>query len=280
MSKDMPRLSIDFISVLNMPPVEFVHLAAELGCDIGLALQPILPENPHGYPAWSLGDAELRGATIAALKDCGVAVAIGEGFLARADTDIADAAADMDLLQELGARRVNLVSIDPDLPRAFDQAAQFAVMAATRGMRATLEYLPGLPIGNLATALDVVRHANNPSFGVLVDAMHFFRSGSTPAELASVDPASIGYVQVCDVPLTSKYADYAYEARFERLPPGEGELPLAELIASIPADVAIGLEIPRLAMAKAGVGPKERLAGAIATTRELVRQAEKCRVRA
>ena len=94
-----------------------------------------------------------------------------------------------------------------------------------------------------------------------------------PAELAALDPALIGYVQLCDVPLVSKYTDYSYEARFDRLPPGQGELPLLELLAAVPTDVIVGLEIPMLREAEAGIGPKERLSGGIQATRDLLARA-------
>jgi hypothetical protein len=63
-------IGIEFISALGLPPVEFVHPAADLGCDhIGMALAPIAP-NPHHYPDWSLlRDAPLRAAVTAALRE-------------------------------------------------------------------------------------------------------------------------------------------------------------------------------------------------------------------
>ncbi len=52
----MRPLGLEFISVLAMPPVEFIELAADLGCDgVGMALAPFTA-NPHGYRAWSLRD--------------------------------------------------------------------------------------------------------------------------------------------------------------------------------------------------------------------------------
>jgi sugar phosphate isomerase/epimerase len=92
-------------------------------------------------------------------------------------------------------------------------------------------------------------------------------------ELAALHPTLIGYVQLCDVPLVSKYDDYSYEARFDRLAPGKGELPLLELLAAVPRDVIVGLETPMLREAQTGVGPKERLSGGIQATRNLLARA-------
>src|SRR5579862_8798238 len=108
------RIGIEVISVLGLPPVAFIELAAQMGCGyIGLSLQPMVSENPHGYPTWSLrNDPALRRETIAALRECGVSISLGEGFLAWPNKDIAETAADLDLMRELGAERVNLISID------------------------------------------------------------------------------------------------------------------------------------------------------------------------
>lgn len=272
MTRMHPRIGIEFISVLGMPPRQFVAFAADMGCSsISLALQPMFAENPHGYPAWSLrNDAALRRETIAALHDRGVRLSMGEGFLARPDADIDDCVADLDLMLELGAQRVNIVSIDSDVSRTFDQCARFAALANERNMDAVIEYLPGMAIGHLAMAVAAVTHAANPRFGVLVDAMHFFRSGSQPADLQAVDPALIAYAQICDVPRVSAWPDYFHEARFERLPPGQGELPLQEFLAAIPADRVIGIEVPMLTAATAGVSPAERIAQMVVATSGLL----------
>ena len=100
--------------------------------------------------------------------------------------------------------------------------------------------------------------------------MHLFRSGSTAAHLAAIDPALIAHVQICDTPWTNPAMSYGVEALHHRLPPGEGELPLAEALAVLPKDVVVILELPMLSRAEAGEGPRERLAGAVATTRAML----------
>ena len=105
---------------------------------------------------------------------------------------------------------------------------------------------------------------------VLIDAMHFYRGGSSVADLARIDPAMIGYVQICDVPMPATNPDYGMEARDNRLVPGQGDLPLAEFVAALPGEVTIGLELPMAAKAEAGLGPEERLAPAIAVARGLL----------
>jgi len=267
-------IGIEFISVLGLPPVEFVELAADLGCRcIGIALEPIVRSKP--YPKWSLrDDADLRRNMVNALQRCDVRIQLGEGFLVWPNKDIRDTSADLDLMCELGAKQVNILGLDPDRGRTFDQCAIFAELAEDRGLGATLEFMPGLCIGDFETAISAIRHAGRQNFRVLIDAMHFFRSGSKVSQLAAVDPQLIGHVQICDVPLTLAGLSYADEARFARLPPGEGGLPLLELLAALPAHASIGIEVPMLARAEDGIGPQERLAPCLKSTWELIRQAD------
>ena len=267
----MDRLALEFISALGMPPVQYVELAARLGIGkIGFAPSPIAA-NPHGYPAWDLrNDPALLRDTKAALSANNVGVSLGEGFLIMPGMEIADFAAIMDVMAELGAPAVNAIVMEQDRPRAFDQFALYAEMAAKRGLLACLEYMPMMWPINVHEAAAFVRDSGAANARVLIDAMHFFRSGSQAIDLAQVDPGVIGYVQICDVPMPAINPDYGMEARDNRLAPGEGDLPLATLLAALPRDVTVGLELPMAARAEAGIGPEERLAPAIATARALL----------
>lgn len=267
----MRAIGIDFISVFGLPPVEFARLAGSLACQhISIAMTP-LSGNPHGYPAWSLReDARLRREFATALRDHNVTLSLAEGFLIRPGVDIRDAAADIALLAELGAPAVNIVSIEPDWSRGIEQLAGFADLAAQHNLQATVEFMPGLPIGSLTSAIRAVREAGRPNLRLLLDSMHVFRSGASVADIAALDPALIGYVQLCDAPLISSHASYGEEARFHRLPPGEGELPLLAFIAALPPGQMLGLEVPMLRAAEAGIGPQERLARCVAAAQALL----------
>jgi sugar phosphate isomerase/epimerase len=269
----MERLGIEFLSVLGLPPVEFVELAADLGCrHISTGLGS-LPGNPAGYPSFNLAtDANLRREMIAAMRDNGVSISLGEGALVQPGTDIRDRAVDLAVMHELGVRRVNIVSMDPDLPRTFDQYAVFAEMAADAGMETTTEFAPALSVHDLACALEAVRHVGRRDFRLLIDTMHLVRSGGSAADLTALDPKLFGYVQLSDAPLIPTIADYMQEAMFERRAPGAGELPLAEILAALPRDLIVSLEVPELSKAKAGIGPRERVGAVVDAARSLLAQ--------
>jgi sugar phosphate isomerase/epimerase len=266
----MDRLALGQLSVFGLPPVEFVDLAADLGCQQisttahGVALLPL------GYPPYTMTDAATRGDLLAAMHRRGVRITLGDGFLVLPESDMHSLAPDLDALAELGAARINTVSLDPDLGRSFDQFAALTELAAERNIETLLEPVPGLTVGDLPTALAALAHVGRPDFRLLIDTMHLVRSGSTAADLAAVDPARIGYAQLNDTTLRPVLANYLEEAMFERMVPGEGELPLRDLLAALPADVTIEIEVPRRSLALAGVSPVDRLRPCVAAARRLL----------
>lgn len=266
----MRRLSLDILTVMGMEPLPYIKLARDLGCDhIGMQVAPVTTI-PELYSDWSLRDnPQLVRDIRAALSDYGLSVHLGEGFLLQDDTDVRDFAPDLALLAEVGARSASICSFDADRNRAFDALAVFAEMAREAGLSATLEFAPALGIADLPTAVDAVGYAAVPDFGIVIDAMHFFRSGAIVDDLVRLDPALISYVQLCDVPQASSL-DYVTEACFERRGPGEGNLPLKKLVASLPSDIVVGLETPMRARILSGEDPALVLAPAVAAARRLL----------
>ena len=77
----------------------------------------------------------LRREMKAVLRDTGVHIGLGEGFRIRPDGDVHDHASGRDIVAELGALRVNAVSMEPDMARGHDQLAVLADMMTGRGMQ-------------------------------------------------------------------------------------------------------------------------------------------------
>lgn len=267
----MRDLGIEFISVFGLPPVDFVHLAADLGCryiSTGLTGAPL---KSLGYRTFSLrDDAALRRDLAAAMDDRGVGISLGEGMVIRSAADVSGLASDLDIMAEIGVAQINTLSFDPDRTRTFDQLALLTTMAAERGMGTTIEMAPGMTIGDPATVVAAIDHVGRPDLRLTVDTMHWVRSGYGAAELRQLGPEKIGYVQLSDTTLRPRMESYMREAMYERMPPGAGELPLSEILAVVPTDVVVGLEIPMRALAESGVGPADRLGPCVAAARELL----------
>lgn len=266
----MNRLGIEQLSVIGLGPVEFVNLAADLGCSCISSGLTSMPDR-NGHIAYSLReDKALRQEMMAVMRDRAVSISLGEGCIIRQGCEMHDYAADMDIMRELGVERLNTVSMDPDMGRTLDQLAMFAEMASARDMVSSIELCPANTIKNLETAVAAVRHVGRKDFQLLLDTMHLGRSGARGADIAALDPALIGYVQLCDAPLKPTNPDYMDEAMFERMIPGEGEMPLREYLRAIPPGLVISLEVPLRSQAEAGVSIKERLQKCVEAARSLM----------
>jgi sugar phosphate isomerase/epimerase len=159
---------------------------------------------------------------------------------------------------ELAARHVIAAPYDRDLSRLADRLAAFAEAADDRSLRAVLEFFPWTPAPDLATCRQVVEAAS-PLPGVLVDSLHVDRSGSKIAQLAALPADRLPFAHLCDAPVRQAYStvDLLETARRERLPPGEGEIDLTNLLRSLPRNIPLGLEIP--GPMRGGETHKERL---------------------
>jgi len=267
----MTQLGIGFLNGFGLPPVDFVNLTADLGCRYMSAVVQAQQLLPLGYPPFSLkDDAALRKDLLAAMNHRGVTISLGDGFLVLPGADMRTFSADLDVLAELGVPRINVVSLDPDLPRTFDQFAVLTELAAQRSIQTVVEPVPSLTVGDLPTALTAKEHVGRPDFRLLIDAMHLVRSGSSVADLAAIDPDHIGYAQLNDTTLQPRIENYMEEAMFERMVPGEGELPLRDILSALPSDIVIELEVPQRSLTLAGVSPMDRLRPCVEAARRLL----------
>jgi sugar phosphate isomerase/epimerase len=236
--------------------VEFVHLAADLGChaiSMKARTGPYNAANPYGYRDFSfLDDVSARRQMAAALRERAVAISLAEGFVVIPGADLTDDLASLDVMGELGATRANVVTMDPDLGRSFDQFGAFAEAAADRGLQTTLEFAKSLALTDLETAVAAVRHVGRSDFRLLIDTMHLVRSGSTAADVAALDASLFGYVQLSDSTLEQRGAAYRDDSS-DRLAPGEGELPLVDIMLALFAGLPVGVEVPMRSRAAAGM---------------------------
>ncbi len=267
----MNRIGIDALSVFGLPPVDFIGVAADLGCGhISTGIGPV-GQNLSNSPPWTLRDAAVRREMLAALRDRDIAIGLGEGLVVGPGKDVADYAGDLDIMAELGVPLIATISRETDRGRSFDQIAKLAEMAAKHGIGTVIEFVPVFAISTISDALEAARHAGEDKVRILVDCMHVGRSGGTAKELLAVAPDRIGYIQLCDAPLVAPAGvDYLTEAVFERKVPGEGELPLADYLAALPRDIRIGLEIPLRARLEAGQSARDRLSPCVDAGRKLV----------
>lgn len=240
----LPPLGLAHLTVLEVPPLELVGLAARTGyASIGLRLVPSGPGTiAYTLPAGSAEMAEMRHR----LHDHGIRVHDVEIATITPDFDPAALAPVLESAGEIGAERLSVCADDPDRARLADRFAALCDLAADYAVGVDLEWMGWRAVRTLGDALAVVTAAARPNGRILVDALHLARNGGTPADVAALPPGPVRSVQLCDagagVPVGSDAI--IREARSGRLPPGEGTLPLAALLAALPADANLSLEVP------------------------------------
>lgn len=239
------RYSLAHLSALSLNPPKLVEAAARAGYDfVGLRTNRVTPDEPL-YDL--IGDAKLLRETKSRLADTGVRVL---------DIELARMAPEqepeiyqplLDLTAELGAQDVIGQLPDPDRDRATERFARLCDLARPLGIHVNLEFPSWTDTPNLSSAVKVLREANRPNAGILVDMLHFGRSDSTLDELSQVPREWFRYAHLCDAPAEAPtdLKGLIHAARCERLFPGEGGLGVAEILACMPADIPYALEIPR-----------------------------------
>ncbi len=205
----------------------------------------IVPPTPDARMRPVIGDVPYQRQIKQRLTETGLKVLDIEAFWLTAETGVAAIAPAFAFGAELGATYVVVVGNDPERSRLIDNHARLTELAAAHGLKTSLEFIPYSEVKTIADATDIVRASGQAGAGLLVDALHLSRSGGSPADLAHLPAGLVHYLHLCDAPaaLPPDVAAIRREARGERLYPGEGQLPLAALLAAFP-DVPVGIEAP------------------------------------
>ena len=248
-------ISLHQLSMMELTAIELVRTASAAGFDRVCAYTCDPPRPNAGFP---LITPDTANEMARVLEGEGVALYNVEVFVLTPDSDVAAFEAPLALGAKLGGTRATAVIGDEDEVRAAANLARFAELAGTFGIGAGVEFMAFSAIRTLGDAVRIVRGAAHPNVSVALDPLHLIRNGSTIADLRDVGSALIGYVQLCDGPVEMAEEQRWDEAIANRLMPGEGAFPLRELLALLPADHCVSLEVPM---------ERRRLAGQDALTR-------------
>jgi sugar phosphate isomerase/epimerase len=106
-------------------------------------------------------------------------------------------------------------------------------LAARYGVTCDLENLPMWGVKTLRQAWSIVSSAGRPNGGIVVDTLHYVRSGSTLDMLKEIPGERIRCVQLNDGPLRLPAGVTLEENCFDRGWPGTGEFPLIEIVRTL-----------------------------------------------
>lgn len=140
-----------------------------------------------------------------------------------------------ELMHELGTKRLLICSnVSPhvidDRDRAAADLAELAEMARLEGFSVGYEALAwGRHVADYDVAWDIVKRADHPNLGIILDTFHMFARGNTLDLLRDEIPVDrIALVQVADAP--SLQMDVLHYSRHFRCFPGQGDLPVTEFV--------------------------------------------------
>lgn len=236
-------LSLAHLTAIDLSPPALIRAAAETGFDaVGLRLIRASDTTP-GYPL--MNDRAAMRETLSALGETGLQVHDIELVKLGPSTDLEGLESFLDAGAELGASEIITAPNDPELFRLSERLADFSERAAKRRLGVSFEFFPWTNVPDLGTALEIVNRAG-PDVGILVDSLHFNRSGGSLEALRSLPKTRVRFAHLCDAPVLKKYTteDLLLAGRAERLPPGEGDIDLKAFVAALPPNLPLALEVP------------------------------------
>ncbi|MDR1934702.1 MAG: sugar phosphate isomerase/epimerase [Candidatus Accumulibacter sp.] len=242
--------SLAHLTVMGCPTPELVYVGARAGYDY---VSPrLIYMGLPGEPNYALADnPEMLRATKRALADTGIKVHDIE--LARVYDDLYPSKylPAFEVAAELGAKAVLSSIWTPRREYAIEKFGQICDLAKPFGLFVGLEYVPIASVNNLAGAVDVLRAADRPNAGLMLDVHHFHRAYDKLEDLVGLPPKWFRFAHLCDAQgeIPTDRAEMTRILREERLYVGEGGVPIADILNRLPKMV-YSIELPHLARAR------------------------------
>jgi sugar phosphate isomerase/epimerase len=151
------------------------------------------------------------------------------------------------LKDALGGRHMMVIGgpLDQGLDVVAERFAGVCRRAAEHQLRVSLEFLPWTDTRTIEDAWRIVEAAGEPNGAVVMDTWHFFRGGSTLAQLERIPAERIAVIQLSDGPFTPVGTELEDTFHLRRLP-GTGEFDLAGLFDTMQrmgVTAPIGMEV-------------------------------------
>ena len=239
----MNTLLIAPTTLQDTPPLEYIAAAAAARYDgIGLRVHrsPGLPFHPV------VGDAPLIREMRSRIAEAGLTVFDLYSFYLQPETDVASFAPAMELGASFGAKYATVMGADEDWSRQRDNFIATCDLAAQFGLTCSLEFAVIRPLATLPQTVQLIAEAQREA-AICIDPLHLARSGGKPADVAALDPKLFPYAQMSDGILPPDEPNPAMFGKLDfgqRAMPGEGHLPLRRLLAALPKNIPLSVELP------------------------------------
>ncbi len=152
----------------------------------------------------------------------------------------------VDIAAELGARNLLCVSSDPDMAATTAKFQAMVDRAKGTGVRVNLEFGIFTEVKSIHMARAILEQVEGEAKALLVDTLHWARSGGTADDLAAIPRAWLTYCQPCDAPAegpdVTNFDAIIDDAINRRMPLGQGGLPLAAMVDALPDTLPMAIE--------------------------------------
>lgn len=230
-----------YLTLGDLDPFEMVEATARGGFEAtALRLTGHSPGDDWGFDPTNAADIR-RMARLS--RDAGISLVNISTYRFVPGAAPADFRPVIDACAELGIGMITANSFAGEEAEVTALMAEIARDAASRNIRLGIEFIPVSRIRTAADALRIARATDAGNVGLVVDALHLWRSGGTVETVRGLPGDRIFALQLCDAPLAAP-DDLAAEMRSARLLPGDGEFDLRGLVDAVPAATEIEIEVP------------------------------------
>lgn len=234
-------------SLPRLRPLEFIDVCARAGFEgLGLRMHPSpAPSAIAYYPM--LGDADQIRQVKSALAAHSFRMLDAQSFYMTPETDVQQMVPYLELSAELGHTYTLVQGDDPDWDRLRDNFGLFCAACKKVGMRPSLEFMPARAVATLQLAVKLIEEVGDRDATIMVDPLHWARSGGQPADFVGLDPRLFPFLQISDGFLPAGEPDPSLLGKemppARRALPGEGNLKLRELMAVLPENLPVSIEV-------------------------------------
>jgi len=241
-----PLYSLAHLTLIDCSAPELIYIAARAGYD-AVSLR-FIPMHVPGEFANRPEDKPLVSATKAALKTTGLKVLDIEIARITEECDPKSFEPALELGGEIGAKRLIMsawTQTRDDRNFLIDCYADTCDIAAQYGLTVDLEFPSFSRLRTLDEALDIVRAADRPNGGILVDTLYLHLSRVDIGELLHVPSELLHFLHISDcLPgIADTRQGMIQLARDARLYPGEGWIDFTGIIERMPT-VDYSIELP------------------------------------
>lgn len=235
------KLGLAPLTLFRPPPLDLVTFAGEAGYDavgfqLGLQDMPVSP---------LAGDAKFLKDAKELLKRWNLSVMEVSNIVFEPGRTFDEGKILIDFAKDIGASIVQATVWDDVHDRVVERLIALADYARDLDLGITIEYMPYSQCQGFDDAYSLVRGSERSNVYVLLDTLHFSRSGGVLGDLDRKEANCYSFVQLCDAKgIAPAPEDLRYESVYDRLPLGEGALELGAILEKIPTDLPISLEIP------------------------------------